>query len=64
MLSREDPRVDVTRVALGLGFGHVGRFAALYRQAFGESPSETLRRARRARATARTGAVPRLPCLE
>jgi AraC-like DNA-binding protein len=46
-LVRGDPRVDVTRVALGLGFGHVGRFAALYRQAFGETPSESLKRARR-----------------
>ncbi|MGB2816607.1 MAG: helix-turn-helix domain-containing protein [Burkholderiaceae bacterium] len=38
------PRDDVTSVAVELGFGHVGRFAQLYRQAFGESPSETLRR--------------------
>ena len=44
---------DVTRVALGLGFGHPGRFATLYRQAYGESPSQSLRRARR-----RTGAKP------
>jgi AraC-like DNA-binding protein len=42
--SREE---GVTRVALSLGFGHVGRFAILYRQAFGESPSETIRRKRR-----------------
>lgn len=50
MLVRGGPRVEVTRVALGLGFGHLGRFAALYRQAFGETPSQTLRRARRAKA--------------
>jgi AraC-like DNA-binding protein len=38
---------DVTSVALQLGFCHVGRFAQLYRQAFGETPSESLRRASR-----------------
>jgi transcriptional regulator GlxA family with amidase domain len=47
------PDEDVTRVALGLGFGHPGRFAALYRQAYGESPSQSLRRARQ-----RIGAKP------
>ena len=31
----------VTEVALGAGFGHFGRFAQYYRQAYGESPSET-----------------------
>jgi AraC-like DNA-binding protein len=40
-------RDDVTGIALGLGFAHTGRFAAMYRQAFGELPSETFRRARR-----------------
>jgi AraC-like DNA-binding protein len=49
LLTRAGPRDDVTRIAFGFGFGHMGRFAALYRQAFGESPSETLRRARRAK---------------
>lgn len=34
----------VTTVALDLGFAHLGRFALTYRIAFGESPSETLRR--------------------
>jgi AraC-like DNA-binding protein len=38
---------DVTSVALQFGFCHVGRFAQLYRQAFGEAPSESLRRASR-----------------
>jgi AraC-like DNA-binding protein len=38
---------DVTSVALQLGFCHVGRFAQLYRQAFGEAPSESLRQASR-----------------
>lgn len=35
----------VTDVAIRLGFVQLGRFAADYRGAFGESPSETLRRA-------------------
>lgn len=34
----------VAAVASGLGLFHLGRFAAAYRGAFGESPSETLRR--------------------
>lgn len=40
-------RQDVTRVALGLGFHHMGRFAKDYREAFGEAPSRTLQRAGR-----------------
>jgi AraC-like DNA-binding protein len=52
MLVRDGaPDRDVTSVAIGVGFGHPGRFATLYRQAYGESPSQSLRRARR-----RTGA--------
>jgi transcriptional regulator GlxA family with amidase domain len=34
----------VRGVAVGLGILHMGRFAAAYREAFGESPSETLNR--------------------
>ena len=34
----------VRAVATSLGFMHMGRFAAAYRDAFGESPSETLNR--------------------
>jgi len=34
---------SVTRVAMDLGFDHLGRFALLYRQLFGESPSQTHR---------------------
>ena len=37
---------NVTHIALRLGFGHAGRFAVLYRQTYGESPSQTLRRSR------------------
>jgi len=47
LLTCADASDDVTHVAVRLGFGHVGRFAALYRQAFGESPSQSLRRAAR-----------------
>lgn len=38
---------SVTATALRFGFGHAGRFAAAYREAFGESPSETLSRSGR-----------------
>lgn len=36
----------VTDVAMGNGFWHLGRFSALYKDYFGESPSETSRVAR------------------
>lgn len=36
--------VRVTDVALHWGFTHFGRFCGFYRQRFGETPSETLRR--------------------
>ena len=39
-------RDAVTRAALDLGFWHLGRFAGHYRSLFGESPSETVARAR------------------
>lgn len=47
LLTEADPNHDVTRIAVSLGFSHTGRFAVLYRQAFGETPSQTLRRAGR-----------------
>lgn len=37
-------KATVAAVASGLGLFHLGRFAAAYRSAFGESPSQTLRR--------------------
>ncbi|MFG2342043.1 AraC family transcriptional regulator [Streptomyces yangpuensis] len=37
-------RGNVTEVALRWGFTHLGRFTAGYRQAYGETPSQTLRR--------------------
>jgi AraC-like DNA-binding protein len=38
----------VTDAAVRSGFTHLGRFSTLYRQSYGESPSETLARAREA----------------
>jgi AraC-like DNA-binding protein len=36
--------VRVADIALDCGFSHLGRFALAYREKFGESPSDTLRR--------------------
>lgn len=45
VLLREDTgQRTVTEVALSLGFSELGRFAVRYREMFGESPSDTLRR--------------------
>jgi AraC-like DNA-binding protein len=40
------PEETVTDVALTNGFGQLGRFAAEYRRAFGESPSRTMQRSK------------------
>jgi AraC-like DNA-binding protein len=45
-LERGTDTDDVTRVAVGLGFHHIGRFARGYREAFGETPSQTRARIR------------------
>jgi AraC-like DNA-binding protein len=45
MLVRAGPGRDVTTIASSVGFSHMGRFASSYRQAFGESPSASLKRA-------------------
>lgn len=42
------PGDSVSAVALDCGFTHFGRFSGQYRAAFGETPSETLRRSRQA----------------
>ena len=44
MLRAGNPRTTITGVALLCGFGNPGHFAADYRRAFGELPSETLQR--------------------
>ena len=49
----------ITEVATGCGFAHLGRFATDYQRRYGESPSATLRRSRRAHAPA----PPSLPML-
>jgi AraC-like DNA-binding protein len=46
MLRAANPRTTITGVALLCGFGNPGHFAADYRRAFGELPSETLSRHR------------------
>ncbi len=43
-LLRVSARVRVTDIAARSGFKHLGRFAAQYRERYGESPSGTLRR--------------------
>jgi len=49
-LAAPRPGTTVTTVALDYGFTHLSRFAQQYARHFGESPSETLRRARRRQA--------------
>jgi AraC-like DNA-binding protein len=40
---RANAHASVTDVALGVGFGHLGRFSEYYRERFGELPRETRR---------------------
>ncbi len=49
------PGETVTSAAMDCGFFHLGRFSAFYRRHFGESPSQTLRRARALGRTADAG---------
>jgi AraC-like DNA-binding protein len=50
LLQRGELGLTVSRAAAEVGFLQFGRFAAIYREAFGELPSETLRKGRRMRA--------------
>lgn len=62
-LEAAPPDATVTRVALDCGFAHLGRFSQEYAAQFGESPSDTLRRARR-RGTTPLGLVSSTPRLD
>lgn len=42
-LHSASPGAQVTDIALACGFGHLGRFAALYRVRYGESPQQALK---------------------
>src|SRR5215468_9608401 len=44
LLSKCNTATSVTEVAMRFGFRELGRFAGEYRDRFGESPSDTLRR--------------------
>lgn len=46
---------EITAIATGLGFTHLGRFAMAYREVYGESPSRTLQRGRTKAARAARG---------
>ena len=54
-LATAGPQTTVTSVAVGLGFTHLGQFAAAFRARFGLSPREVLRT--EASASGHTGAV-------
>ena len=44
LLEAADQNTRVTTVAMRWGFGHLGQFAAAYRERYGELPSTTLQR--------------------
>jgi transcriptional regulator GlxA family with amidase domain len=48
LLASDSEEDKVTVIAAKLGFTELGRFAVRYRELFGERPSETLRRQKRA----------------
>src|SRR6185295_650419 len=47
-LLRASPEATTTEIAMRCGIGHLGRFAAAYRERYGETPSTTLEGRRRA----------------
>jgi len=44
LMHTEPDAATATDIAMGYGFGELGRFAVQYHALFGETPSETLRR--------------------
>nr|WP_261768696.1 helix-turn-helix transcriptional regulator [Rhodococcus sp. B10] len=44
LVASDRMRTTVGQIAAGWGFGHLGRFASYYRQHYGVSPHQTLRR--------------------
>jgi transcriptional regulator GlxA family with amidase domain len=44
LLAAEPEGHSVTEIAMNHGFKHLGRFSTRYRERFGESPKQTLRR--------------------
>ena len=54
LIEQPHNRDAVTRAASDFGFWHLSRFAGHYRAVFGESPSETVMRARSERVSAST----------
>ncbi len=44
LLGGDEGIINVTDVAMKFGFNHLGKFASVYRQMFGECPSQTLRK--------------------
>jgi len=50
-LLRGAQETNITEIATRFGFVHLGRFAIQYRHRYGETPSATLRRSRRASTT-------------
>jgi AraC-like DNA-binding protein len=43
LMNCDRSKTTVTEVAQRWGFAHTGRFAVLYRQAYGQSPHTTLK---------------------
>ncbi|MDA2890682.1 helix-turn-helix transcriptional regulator [Mycolicibacterium sp. BiH015] len=61
LLAAGPSSTSVSAVSMRWGFGHSGRFAARYRERFGESPSVTLQRSPRVDPPAEAAADPALP---